>query len=47
MACQTDAVLYLVPDAIQEQIDTLTTSIEGSTLDVERKHCYDRRVGKR
>jgi len=46
-ASQTDVVLYLLTDAIQEQIDTLVTSIEASTLDVERKHCYDRRVEKR
>ena len=43
---QTDAILYLLSKEVQEEIDTLVTCVETSTLDVERKHAYDRRIEK-
>ena len=43
---QTDAILYLLSPEVQEEIDTLITCVETSTLDVERKHVYDRRIEK-
>eukprot|EP00975_Prorocentrum_lima_P022303 4689154-Prorocentrum_lima.AAC.1 len=40
----TDAILHLSSPPVQEELSTIAETIEASTLDVERKHNYDRRA---
>ena len=39
----TDAILHLSSPPVQEELATIARFLEVSTLDVERKHNYDRR----
>ena len=39
----TDAIMHLSSPVVQEELATIAHAIETSTLDVERKHNYDRR----
>ena len=41
---RTDAIMHLSSPAVQEELATIAHAIETSTLDVERKHNYDRRA---
>ena len=40
---QADAIQHLLSPHVQEELATIAMAIETSTLDVERKHNYDRR----
>ena len=40
---QTEAILHLLSQPVQEELSTIAMAIESSTLDVERKHNLDRR----
>ena len=40
----TNAILHLSSPPVQEELATIAYAIETSTLDVERKHNYDRRT---
>ena len=41
-ALQTEAILHLLSQPVQEELATFAMAIETSTLDVERKHNLDR-----
>ena len=41
---RTDAILHLSSPPVQEELATIARFLEVSTLDVERKHNYDRRA---
>ncbi len=41
------AVQHLLSAGVQEELCTMITAIEGTTLEVERKHCLDRRGERR
>lgn len=40
----TDAILHLSSPSVQQELATIAHAVETSTLDVERKHNYDRRT---
>ncbi len=41
------AVQHLLSPAVQDELSTMVMAVEGTTLDVERKHCLDRRAERR
>ena len=40
---QSDAIVHLLSEPVQEELATIAMAVETSTLDVERTHNLDRR----